>query len=256
MCEIPVSMDRYDAIDFLKMYLGTLFLDNYVMPKLEAVKIVLAAAARPLNKFEPLGVAGIKLRQLCKKVLKHSGDLLYFSENRKNFGRFSDQLYLYAEEVAPVDREGSALIFFEKFFNDDYTPQSEVELEFIIEWLLFVVEFDEANEERTKKALDLLNDLYEYLCEFEPSASSSPQSNDEHDKDDDEGYGGDDETVCCDCAAAEAKRSIETNMDEVTKQDKQMSLEKCAEYYHVSDTKHCDCYEYEMSGDCYHVDNV
>jgi hypothetical protein len=102
------------------------------------------------------------LRELMTQVMERRNDILHLSKN--NFlGKFSDRKESYVNITFPEDVYTSALQFFQKFFDDDYRPASQGDLAEIVEWILFVVQFSESNEERSTEALDFLTEINSYL---------------------------------------------------------------------------------------------
>ena len=155
-------MYRFEAIEFLKLRFGVLFLSNYDLPSLDDVKLLLDTNGVNYCFFYPFLTMNCVLRELMTQVMERRNDILHLSKN--NFlGKFSDRKESYVNITFPEDVYTSALQFFQKFFDDDYRPASQGDLAEIVEWILFVVQFSESNEERSTEALDFLTEINSYL---------------------------------------------------------------------------------------------
>lgn len=206
-------MDRTDQLAFLKLHFGTLFLTTYHMPTLDEVKNVIGSGVFLFARYFPFVSIGCILRSMIEKLLKRGEELIMFSKN--NFLRdFNANLETYDTSIVPLDTARSPLTFFKTFFEPEFTPVNEEEIDILIEWSLFVVQFEEANENRTKEALKLLSELQDHLLTSKFAAM------------------------------------YDITLDNIDKpSEEQMIL-------FDTNTKSCDCYEYEQSGDCHHFDDV
>ena len=148
--------------------------------------------------------------------------------------KFSDRLNTFHEAAVPTDKVSSPLSFFMLFFNRLYTPFSDEQIDAIVEWALFAVQFEESNPERTQKALKLLKDLRIHLYDEKMKAMLDPHL------DNIDGP------------------SIKAKAEESSQNDKNVlpvaAIEKDESILFDTNTKSCDCYEYEQSGDCYCLD--
>ena len=157
-------MIRMQAIEFLKLHLGTLFLCNYEMPSFEEVTQSIEDGIKPFNVYQPFVSVGCILNHLLCKIIDRESQLL----NRANVNllqSFDDRLPLFGDKISPKDKVESPKQFFEKFYDTEYTPQNKEEIARIVEWIVCVVGFDEATEKRTEEALEFLKRLSKYLHE-------------------------------------------------------------------------------------------
>ena len=222
-------MNRLEAIEFLKLHFGTLFLTSYDLPTLEHVKTIIGSGLLKFTQYQPFVSIGCVMQNLIAKVISRSNELLYLSDN-KFLNAFSDRLNLFGESIAPTNLKHSAQTFFQKFFDYDYCPVNDEEIEMIVEWSLFAIQFEEANKERVRKALDLLIEVQDHLytAKFKAMFDTVEKQN----------------------KTCNVPKPIEKKETEVAQNTAIVKNEILWD----SDTKSCDCYEYEISGDCYHVD--
>ena len=157
-----VSMDSSDALDFLKLHLGTLFLDTYSLPTLESILDIICGICEIQKHSEMYSTAACALNDFLCRLFEREVDLLSSSTN-DFLGKFSERQY--DSSVFPFDLNRSGEIFFEKFFDLYYTPTTKSEVEVLLEWCLFTVQFSEGNVERTRDALSLLKRLKECCVE-------------------------------------------------------------------------------------------
>jgi len=149
-------MNRFVAIEYLKTYFGTLFLVGYMFPTHERLTELLFQTWNKLirkKSFQTLHALGY-LQKLVKFVLQHEDDLIAMSKN--NFLKKHSDRVLSSAVVFPYNERRSVEMFFINFLNADYCPQNEDELKDIIQWSLLVVQFEEANVDRTHTALTFL----------------------------------------------------------------------------------------------------
>ena len=238
---------RFEVVEFLKFYFGTLFLSTYHLPTIEQVKNTTGSGVRLFTSYKPFVSMGCVLRLLILKILQRGDDLLYLSKN-KFLDAFSDRLHLLGESIAPTNLENSCLTFFEKFFDYGHCLADDEEVETLVEWSLFVVQFKEANEERVRTVLDLLTEVREHLYNEELKALFFPELVKLRK-----------ETEISDNAQSEKKTNDSTsfvaNSSKSQTKDVEETKRSKDEILMDTDTKSCDCYEYEVSGDCSHVDD-
>ena len=207
-------MNRDEAVEFLKLHFGAMFLTTYCLPTFENVQDIVGNGVLLFSTFFPFISVGCILRRLIDKVMERSGDLIMFSKSIFLY-KFSDRLKDYKESAFPHD-EHSSLTFFQKFYDRDYTPINDEELEEIVEWSLFAVQFKEANEERTKAVLEMLMKLKNHLYDEKMKSAYDPSLD---------------------------------NIDEPPFTFKVQNEDVSTA------SKACECYEYEVSGDCSHLDD-
>lgn len=209
------------------MHFGTLFLSTYRMPRLEDVIRIIGNGVSIFTMYFPYASVGCILRKLIDEVLQRSDDLIAFSKGRF-LKKFNDHLNDYQKAVAPVNREGSPLSFFLVFFNRLYTPCCDDEIDLIVEWTLFTVQFEEANEKRTRQVIKFLEDLREYLYVEKCKAMLDPRLDN------------------IDKPSLMSKEASSKQEEDSSKQEEPILYDTL--------TKPCDCLEYEKSGDCYCLD--
>ena len=236
-------MNRFVAVEYLKTFLGTLFLATYDLPSYDVVKSLINEVDIRLKRtnsfrfYHPL----VTLRNLINNLEERIGDLLMFSEN-SFLKKFSDRMLDNGAVVFPFSKAKSTLMFFQNFLNYDYCPINEAEMYELLEWSLLSVQFEEANKERTQEAMTLLKSIRDYIDDrLTQTRSSCYTLLDDFDIADDmngvmKGSVGKDD----DDMNGMMKRSV--GKDEV---DVGLMMEN------YRDTKHCDCFEYESSGDCH-----
>ena len=216
-------MNRFIALEFLKLYLGTLFFSNYNLPSEDEVKKVIsdAAAVQPLDL--PFHTPFDLLRDLISELLIRKNDLLHLAKTNGFLGSFADRRIDNGAIVFPFSKSKSTLIFFEKFLNEEFVPSSHSDFLELIEWALYAVQFKEANEQRTLAALDLLTKVRSHLIAVIPMTEVRFDKGDKVNK---------------------VKINFESK-DNIN-----------FDAYPDTNTKHCDCYVYEVSGDCYCLDDM
>ena len=211
-------MDHSLRLQFLKLHLGTLFLKSYSLPKLNDVVRVIGDDVKLLQHNNQFDTVVCALKELLQRVLERRGDLIIFSTNGF-LNLFEDRLPTFDPSVVPIDKVNSGLTFFEKFTDPSFTCATNSDIEMLVEWCLLAVQFLDADKERMEMVLKLFEDLLTFY-----SPENNVRGYDEVDlvnngiHDDDEGI-----DLTCD---------VDYN------------------------TKHCWCYEYEKSGDCYCLNDV
>ena len=221
-------MNHDEGVEYLKLHFGTLFLETYRMPKFQDVINIIDNGVVIFTKFFPYASVGDILRQLIDEVLERSDDLVTFSKN--NFLlKFSDRLDTFHSATAPTNLVSSPLMFFSIFFNRFYTPFNKEQIDLIVEWALFAVQFAESNPERTQKALKLLKELRTHLYAEKMKAMLDPHLDN------------------IDAPSLKNKNDKKKNLSVIVSQKDEPIL-------FDTDTKPCDCYEYEQSGDCFCLD--
>ena len=247
-------MNRTEATECLKFLLGTLFLSSYRLPTSSHVKNIIGSGVKLFTTYKPFVSMGCILRHLIQKVKEREQNLFYFSEG-SFLGLFSDRLLLLEKSIAPTNLETSCFLFFEKFFDYHYCPRSDEHIEEMVEWCLYSVQFSESNSTRVSDALKLLEEVQNHLYLSKLNAmfdmnldtldspnhrfDGGPTLNDLFPKPE---------------AIDEETQTVENESPEVAIRDGSGMLTKA--YFEFSDTKHCDCEDYEASGDCYHVDDI
>ena len=149
-------MNRFVAIEYLKTYFGTLFLMDYMFPSNSRINQLLfetwsdLVQTKSLQTLHALGY----LQRLVKSILKHEDELLTMSNS--NFLKKHKDRMMGTGVVFPYNERRSIEMFFINFLNADFCPQNEEELHEIVQWSLLVVQFEEANTDRTRAALAFL----------------------------------------------------------------------------------------------------
>ena len=266
-------MSQFVENEMMKLYLGTLFLTNYNMPALCDVKDLIDAAFLKYPSGGPFGSYVLRMAHLIENLEQFNETLIQLGRN--NFlGPYEDLLKKQHSDFAG-DSQSASLKFFESFFEK---PRNHGDFTELCDWCLHVVQFAEANEERTVEAMKFLGDVKDYIHQKNDGAMEKLRQ-----------------------AAVEKRRKMEKlrqfAVEEKRKKDleklrqveerrkmeeemKKLGLKKkfeeewklryrradCActvevanitmckgclalsQNYH--DTKSCDCYEYEVSGDC------
>ena len=206
-------MNRFAAIEFLKLYLTTFFLSTYNLPSENEAKQVIDDAAVGKKLDLPFHTPFDLLRNLITEILDRKHDLLELIQRKGGFlGKFSDRMIDSGAIVFPFSKTKSALTFLEKFLNEDFVPQNQKEIDELLEWPLQAVQFAEVNKQRTLEALDLLATIRGHLTTLIPIA--------------------------------------DFQLDEGFDSEEEINLNK------YSNTKHCSCYVYEVSGDCDCLDDI
>ena len=200
-----------DSIDFLKMYFGTIFLSTYVLPSVEDIKNWLGKDIHPYDAYPPFDSIECVLRYLLVRVLDKSDYLLNGSQMKCNL-KFRSTLKTFDEFIRPCNRDTSIRTFFKKFYKPNFTPQSDAEIDQILEWMLYVIQFDEADLTRVAEGLKLLNQIQWHLRDMKKN----------HD---------------------EAKKHAQTLAEWAESQKRDV------------DAKWCACYEFEVSGNCSHLED-
>ena len=200
-----------DTIDFLKMYLGTVFLSMYTLPSVQEIKHMLGTEIHPYDEYPPFDSIECVLRYLLVKILQKSEYLLNACQQKCNL-KFCDSVKTYDEFIRPCNCDTSIKTFFEKFFEPNYTPHSNAEIDQIFEWILYVIQFDEADQNRVKEGIQLLHAVQLHLYD------------------------------------------MKKNFD-VSKVHAQNLAEWTESQTRDLDAKHCDCYEFEVSGNCSHEED-
>ena len=220
-------MNHDEGMEYLKLHFGTLFLETYRMPKLQDVVNIIDNGVVIFTKFFPYVSVGDILRLLIDEILERSGDLVSLSSN--NFLlKFSDRLDTFHKAAAPIDLVSSPLLFFSLFFNRHYTPFNKEQIDLIVEWALFSVQFVESNPQRTHKALNLLKELRSHLYDEKMKAMLDPHLDN------------------IDGPALKAKNKKKKDLKNLSV----AASQKDEPILFDTNTKPCDCYEYEQSGDC------
>ena len=146
----------------MKLFFGTLFLSNYDLPPLCVVKGVIDEAFTRFPVGSPFGSYVLKLTLVYDELEKNNASLLELSRNN-HMGSFSNELYRHCYYNFPTNTAKSSLMFFEKFFGDSQLRGGFCDILILRDWCLHVVQFREANPERTKEAMKFLNDVKVYI---------------------------------------------------------------------------------------------
>ena len=221
-------------LQFLKLHLGTLFLDTYRLPNVSEVLEVTGGIVKPFSlkhfyhSSHQFRNADSAFVVLSKRIAKRFGDLIIFSAN--SFLRnHNDHLEEYDATVRPTNLQNSALTFFEKFFDKDFMPKNNEELKLLLEWCLFVVQFKEGSKERTVAAVNLLEKVL--FSKYEISMKALNFNDNINDDDDDDDNDDDD-------AVAEEMQVDEDEGCDVTYDSVHTSL---AKLYDAAGEKRCNC---------------
>ena len=176
--------------------------------------------------------------------------------NSDFLGLFKDRLLLFKESVAPTNLGTSCFLFFEKFFDSNFCPVCDEEIEEMVEWCLYSVQFTESNLTRISATLTVLTEVQNYLYVSKLNSMYN-MSYDNLDSPVSRFDGGpilNDLVSQSKLTIDNETQTFENKNAEVTIKDGSGILTKA--YFDYSDTKRCDCAEYEASGDCYHVDDL
>ena len=230
--------------EMLKLHLGTLFLSNYDMPALSDVQKLVDVAFAKYPVGRPFGSYVLRMTDLIDELMLFKDTLLQLGTN--NFlGPFTERLKDY--DNCPTSIQSSTLKFFENFFDK---RQTRLNIQEMRNWCLNVVQFEEANEKRTVEAFKFLSDVKDYV-EMKNAELIAKMRED----------------------AIEERQKLELKMKKTTDLKKKfeeewklryeragcdctvevknvMMCKSCLAVVNYHDTKACDCYEYEVSGDC------
>lgn len=192
--DVSMPPDKFCTVESLKLYLGTLFLSCYRLPEMHDVETVIEEVVEESKREKvPFGTLVEKMLLLLEKIYLKRSELLMFGKG-EFLGPFLDRLNTFGCDSYPTDLEDSGVMFFRKFFKDSSKIELESEeetelkidseeeeplsdLEEIVEWCLFVVQFEEATHERIVKAINFLYKVkvlienrkqeYEMECDME-----------------------------------------------------------------------------------------
>lgn len=178
----------------LKLLFASLFFKTYKLPEIGAI---LGLVEQKCKVWHDVERCFENLQYLNEKLKEMKETLLYFATS-DFLGSFSNREEEYKDFQFPTDLSSSCQEFFNKLFDPAYTPGNNYDLDDLIEFIQFTVQFKEASPERINEALSLLDEVTQLMC-------------------------------------AKYEWLIPNN----------------ASFIEVDrDTKPCDCFEYEMSGDC------
>ena len=200
-------------MDLLKVYFGTLFLYTFYLPSVNEIKTLLGHDhVHPYLEFPPFDTIECVLQYVLTKVLDKSEYLVNACKTEHDLS-FANSVKTFDERIRPHDPDESAKLFFVKFFEGDFTPRSYEEVQQIVEWMLFAVQFDEAKQDRVIEALHLMRQLKLHLFMMK--------------------------------ARSDAKKKASQELlkwSEAQKRD--------------VDAKYCSCFEFEISGNCSHEEDL
>ena len=216
-------MNRFNVIEFLKLRLGTLFLENYVLPSEDEVIEVLQekVCSEDLALWEIENCASV-LKRIVDGVLLDEKAIIESSDD-EYLGDFPGIHQECVEGIFPLNLEKSCIDFFKYFFDSFYVPQCDGEIHLLMDWAKIIVHFKNASKARTVAALSLLKAVQKWINQHfnaEVKDFDVPSLEIYHVDDDD--------AVMID-------------------------LNKPAPVFNA---KSCDCYEYVVSGDCYCLDDL
>ena len=230
--------------EMLKLYLGTLFLSSYDMPELSLVEKVIDVAFIKYPAGGPFGSYVLRMSHLIDELTLYKDTMLELGANNTFLGPFAARLKDY--DNCPTNINSSTFKFFEYFFNE----RLELSIREMRTWCLTVVQFEEANEKRTVEAFKFLSDVKEYIEQKngELIVKMKREAVEEREKTDmkmkkcadfkkkfEDEWKARYRRVGCEC-------SVEVQ--------NVVLCESCLAVANYRDTKSCDCYEYQMSGDC------
>lgn len=213
-------MNNFTKIECLKLHFGLCFLSTFCLPSVQEVKLIINDAVKAFDNDLSLYHSALsKLKKIVSKTLMRKDELIYFSSGLF-LRNFSDHVAHSNFALYPGAKDFGD--FLKLFLHPDYLPHRKADLKVIYEWSLFAVQFIEGNENHTRAALKLLKEIDDYIVGDEQCESK--------------------------------KECIEKN-DVVSNTTKDVYL-RAFDEVDYGDTKPCDCYEYEMSGDCYCVYDI
>ena len=231
-------MNSLIGSETLKLHFGTLFLSTYRLPSFEEVKTIIDDAklsyyGQPCNFYSALH----KLEDILSQVEKRKDELISFSSGQF-LRNFSEHLLRSGLLIVPTVKDSSCKRFFRMFLDPAFLPNSQTDVELIYEWSMYVVQFEEANETRTKAALSLVAEISEYVENiFEEALQRKKKIKDELKKKVDE--------------SVEKRGVDEVDTQMNVRDDGDDDYDVHDDLVNYRDTKFCLCYEYEVCGDCY-----
>ena len=187
-------MERLLAVEILKLYLGTLFVSCYELVTLDSLKKILRETCGKMRRLchytchTPLCM----LRNLILTLETREADLLRFSSN--NFlGNFMERApFLFKNDLPSDNADVSATYtFFMRYFDNDFALINQDDHFEMVEWCLYVVQFEEGNVERTKATMELLRDVKTYVENLVCFKDVDDVDIDVDDNDEDDGDDGD-----------------------------------------------------------------
>ena len=182
---------RVLILENLKVSFGLLFLKTHPLPTLLEVMTVInnahvVIAATPLHlalgMWNSFRLALEMLNSLIADLLLRGGDLKLFVYN--NFlGEFIDKRDSKTN-VIPFDKDRGGIEFFESFFQEQFTPKTQEELDELLEWCLFSVQHSDSDATRLNEALELLCGVRVHILKkFEGSPPTKVKSDNDDDDD-------------------------------------------------------------------------
>lgn len=209
------------------------------MPELSDVEKVIDVAFIKYPAGGPFGSYVLRMRDLIDELTLFKDTMLQLGAHNTFLGPFAARLKDY--DNYPTNFNSSSFKFFEHFFNERH----DLNFEEMRTWCLTVVQFEEANEKRTVEAFKFLSDVNEYIekkngelivkMKREAVEEREKKKTAHLQKKFEDEWKARYKRVGCDCAI-EVKNVV--------------PCESCLAVTNYRDTKSCDCYEYEMSGDC------
>ena len=191
-CDNSSESDSFD----LTLLFTCLFLDSYVL--VDVFEVISLIEDKTIDWFREEKCFRNLL--LLNRKLNALQVILYDNVSCNFLGAFSERTQQFGKRF-PADLKGSCHKFFERLFDATCTPADDEQLDEIVDYVAFSVQFEEATSSRVTDALNLLDNVTE-LAKFRYQKVVKDGSN--------------------------------TDVKNVN----------------YRDTKHCECVEYDMSGDC------
>lgn len=216
--KLLVSMDSKTHAKFLKYHFGTLFLTNYALPHASEARDIIDEFSNHGCSQQEIVDKLCDLLDLLSGILLHKNIIESFST--KNFlGQFSDRLIKDVDNVYPTDLVNAGLMFFKSFLMGE-TPRENFK-DRMIEWCQMVVQFNETSPKRMELAFKFIGKVRNYIQMKTLKMKS--------------------------CLKSSMSSSHFDEIDSCAANKKDLDHE----FYLGENTQSCDCFEYEISGDCY-----
>ena len=207
-----MNVERVQAIEFLKKWLGLLFLNCYTLVTCDEIMKVIDD-----YKKKTLGLCYVAnhspvcmLRTLIIMLETRKDDLIRFSSS-KFLGPFQERAHLVFNTTIPDPLDHTAtLMFFDHYLNNTMALRHPCEHLEMIDWCLLVVQFEEASVDRTMEAMSVLRSVREAMDHTIINDDVCIDNDDEDDEESVVNYGEDTKPCSCveyeksgDCACAD-----------------------------------------------------
>ena len=221
-------MNSVIGSETLKLHFGTLFLRTYRLPSFGEVKEVIDEAKSSYFGQSCYFISALqKLHKILSEVEKRKDELMSLSTGRF-LRNFNDHLLRCGLLVLPSSKDGSCKRFFRMFLDPAFLPDKESDLQLIYEWIMFVVQFEEADETHTKFALKLLAELKNYVENLIEEFMKRRMRREKR----------------------REKRGVDEVDRKVDLDDDEDDVDIHDDLLNYRDIKFCHCLEYEVSEDC------